>query len=112
MPLTPAEKQAAYRERLRAKELLVDPLLPARDVEDVAVSPQTRTPTVTLEQYVQQIRNEALAYSKSIGETNDPWPVPGTREFIQNRRSDRLARAEKYARWRFAGFLDGTVASL
>lgn len=67
---------------------------------------------ISLEEYVRRTVSEALAYSKAINETDAPWPIPGTDRTMENRRTDRLARAEHYARWRYAGFLSGEVASL
>lgn len=157
------ERRAADAERKRlARERLVDPELPARDINEEPVThpsierviaeatpgalseeeeqtlrdhfgyskSEKRTKAerdataarilgrpsgggiVTLEQYVKQTRWEALQYSIAIGETDAPWQIPGTKETIENRRIDRLDRAERYARWRYAGFLSGEVASL
>jgi hypothetical protein len=62
------------------------------------------------EAYVAQIRAEALAFSRSIGESDKPTKI-GDNVF-ENRQRDRLKRAEAYARWRWAGYHAGEIASL
>jgi len=65
---------------------------------------------LTEEEYVRRTVAEALAYSVSIGETDAPVKI-GDYEHT-NRRTDRLRRAGAYARWRWAGFHAGEIASL
>lgn len=125
MPMSPAEKQAAYRARQKQIQEAVaqgdpqaltealGPLLddvPAVDINEEPPERPKRTPKVTLEAYVKQTRWEALQYSIAIGETDAPTKVGDL--VLEKRRTDRLARAERYARWRYEGFLSGEVASL
>jgi hypothetical protein len=68
------------------------------------------SPPLTENEYVEQTLAEALAFSISIGETDAPLKL-GT-ETLVNRRRDRLRRAERYAHWRYQGYLEGKVANL
>jgi len=61
-------------------------------------------------EYVRRTVAEAALYADSIGEIDKPTKR-GDNEFT-NLRSDRLKRAEGYARWRYRGYLSGEVASL
>lgn len=66
---------------------------------------------ISLEQYVATTIAEAAAFADSIGEDDKPHEViPGV--ILDNRKTDRIKRAENYARWRYQGVLDGEVGSL
>lgn len=94
MPLTPAEKQRAYRERQRAEGEL-----PERDVNVEPTEPASRSLGISLEDYLAYELAATLAFSKSIGEDREL-------------RRERMKRSERYLRWRYRGVLDGRVASL
>ena len=101
-----AEQQAAYRERKareQAEELV-------EEYVETEVEAILRAPAISEEAYVAQIRREAALYADSIGE--DDRPVKIGEVELSGRRTDRMARAERYARWRYRGFLTGEVASL
>ena len=106
-----AERQRAYRER-KAREQLVDPSLPVKQFDEAGpAAPVQRAAPVSLERYVEENVAAALRFSERIGESDEPFEIAlGTS--ITNRRRDRLERAERYARWRYAGFLSGEVANL
>ena len=78
---------------------------------EVAQGPARRVPLVSLERYVSDALDAALAYSKSIGESDAPYTV-AEGIVLTNRRRDRLERAKRYAEWRYGGFVDGSIASL
>ena len=68
-------------------------------------------PKLSLEEYVAQAVAAAEAYSTSIDEDDEPYTV-AEGVVLVGRRRDRLERAKRYAAWRYAGFLDGSIASL
>jgi len=115
MPLTPAEKQRAYRER-QAQEQAAAAELEEQSIRDfwgftvsetrskaerdeVARRMTKNRPSLTLDSYVQETLQGARLEGERRGESG---------ELLQ----DRLKRAETYARWRWAGVQDGSVASL
>ncbi len=109
-----AERQRAYRERKRAA--LEAPDLPAVDANEMPERPvvsddpdlAVRELGISLEDYVAHWVAVAIAQSP---ETNDPLVVSGEIT-IHDRLKDTLERVEKYARWRYAGVLDGSVGTL
>lgn len=113
-----AERVAHYREEKR--KALQTEELPERSVDedpdrpvvaDVEPDEATQQLGVSLEDYVAQIVREAAAYADSVAETDAPYTI-AEGVVIENRRSDRLRRAEGYARWRYQGVLDGEVERL
>jgi hypothetical protein len=76
------------------------------------ITGKTKSEMPSLEQYIATVIAEAAAYADSIGEDDKPVLLHGHTEPIANRRSDRIKRAERYARWRYEGYLTGEVASL
>jgi len=107
-------RKAAYRERKRRAELLVDPELPEHDIAEPDLGDpevELRHVSISEEEYVEWMVRDAAAYADSIGETDAPYEVlPGV--VLENRRSDRLRRARKYAHWRYQGFRRREVATL
>ena len=112
-----AERVAAARAAKKAA--LVDPALPERSADEPIERPvvtdvrpdEVEQLDISLEAYVEIIKQEAAAYADEVGETDAPYTVFAD-VVISNRRSDRIKRAEAYARWRYQGVLDGEVASL
>ncbi len=95
------ERKRLYRERKRAEEK-VDPDLPVRDVAEVIeAAPVVRTLRVSLEDYI--AHNLAVARAHRLPPTEDVDP----REYAETDRN-----VERYARWRYAGVLDGSVGTL
>jgi hypothetical protein len=106
------ERRAADAERKRKARMLVDPSLPVKQLDEAGpAAPVQRGASVSLERYVEENVAAALRFSERIGESDEPFEI-ALNTFVTNRRRDRLERAERYARWRYAGFLSGEVASL
>ncbi len=102
---TAAERQRAYRERKRVEEK-VDPDLPVRDVAEVIEpAPVVRTLRVSLEDYIAHNLAVARAHRIRPGKDED---ASSFREAV----TETEQRVEAYARWRYAGVLDGSVGTL
>lgn len=86
MPLSPAEKQKAYRERKAREELLRGLLLSPEGCEN-------------REQYIRWHKAAATLEAERRGSDEEATAA-------------RVARAERYAQWRWQGWLDGEVAAL
>ena len=80
--------------------------------EDSNASSPSPSAEPSLESFVAQIKAEASAYADVIGETDKPTKLPGLEEPVRNRKSDRVARAERYARWRYQSWLEGKTSTL
>lgn len=115
-----AERQQAYRDRKRQE--LEQEGLPEREIDEPSTDPPVAVAEdlveqakselgISLEDYVERAKSMAAAYADEIGEDDRPHPV-SPEVTIANRRSDRIARAEQYARWRYQGVLDGEVTGL
>jgi hypothetical protein len=62
-------------------------------------------PVALEEEYVRKELEQTRLYIESMLR-------PGTEKTTPQAISERLVRAERYARWRFRGFMEGEVASL
>lgn len=97
------ERKKAYRERKR-EELNVDPALPE---VDLAAEPETvervLPPMPDLESYVK----DALYMAELHHSQASPNATLSTKDL-----AGTLERAEAYARWRYAGVIEGSVNGL
>ncbi len=90
-----ADRQKAYRERRRLEEARLE------HKHELPLDPSSCT---SLEQY--------LAWHIHVAELEDDAQNSAGRTVQGPARADRVARAERYARWRWAGVRSGEVASL
>jgi hypothetical protein len=98
-----AERIAAYRAR---KKQDVDPALPVVDVQDdiePATTPSPPPGMPDLETYVA----EAVYMAELHHSQTSPNASMSTKSLAET-----IERAESYARWRYAGVLDGSVNGL
>jgi hypothetical protein len=102
MPLTPAEKQARYRERLRARTVTSeDDLRPDLVTEEEEPVTEDEGPTVVFEgKLYAQVKFPHLSEEEYV-----------TQALARPDLFDR-DRAERYAHWRYAGFCGGQIAGL
>lgn len=101
---TAAERQAAYRERKALAD--VDATLPERDLaepEPIPPPPTVPPPRLSLDQYV----DEAIIGAELHHAATSSLATLSTVTL-----AEQIERAESYARWRYAGYLDGSVNGL
>jgi hypothetical protein len=111
---SPAAKQAAYRERKRLEELGLslppevepEPAIAARTSEELA---RRAAAAPDLEAYVANevaVTRRQLELGEKVGARERPADAAGVDP------AGLLERTERYARWRYAGWLAGEIDSL
>jgi hypothetical protein len=103
-----AERKRLARER--ARELLVDPSLPVRDV-GVELEPVLEPKRSSLTVFPMPDFESYVADAVFMAELHHSQTSPQARDSTKTL-AGALERAESYARWRYAGVLSGEVNGL